>query len=612
MTKRVFIFLVLSISYAFSQQEVANRFLLGQSFEQSGEFEKAKQIFEELYKEQPANFQYFDALNRVYLQLKEYDNSIKIIENRLKTNETDINLYGQLGKTHYLKGDEKEAFDIWDEALKKLPNNQVNYRTIANYAIERRAFEKAIEYLNKGKSISDNPRMFSYDLANIYSLTMRFRDAAKEYCEIISMNPSQYRFIESRVLSYIRKPDALSQTIDIVKEYRTSDIVAFDYLLARLYMEDNKLDKAFQIYLGIDDKQNDQGSDLNNFANFAFSENEFELAAKVYKELIARHPNSQLVSSAKLGYAKTLEEVLDEEYAANNNSWKPFYKVETFDRENMERVISAYEELISLYPRSEVAAEGLLRIGELVLNNGNDVSSAETYFNRMVKEYPLSRFIFNAYLDLAKINILKNDFDEAERNLFKVINNKSAGEDKRNIAKYELAKVNFYLGKFDAAKDRLGEILSNMKDNIANDAIELSLLLNTTLNDSSSLLLFAKGELLITQGKYREASDMFQEIVSNKRGFVLQNKARLKEAEAELAMDNYYESIAILGKITAEEEKNVYADKALYLLGKIYQYGLKDDSKAVEVYESLLAKFPNSLYLDTAREEIIKIRDKVS
>ena len=193
-----------------------------------------------------------------------------------------------------------------------------------------------------------------------------------------------------------------------------------------------------------------------------------------------------------------------------------------------------------------------------------------------------------------------------------MINNKSAGEDKRNIAKYELAKVNFYLGKFDAAKDRLGEILNNLKDNIANDAIELSLLLNTTLNDSSGLLLFAKGELLVTQGEYRQASDIFYELASDKQGFVLQNKARLREAEAELAMDNYYESIAILEKITAEEEKNIYADKALYLLGKIYQYGLKNDSKAVEVYESLLAKFPNSLYLDTAREEIIKIRNKVS
>jgi outer membrane protein assembly factor BamD (BamD/ComL family) len=48
------------------------------------------------------------------------------------------------------------------------------------------------------------------------------------------------------------------------------------------------------------------------------------------------------------------------------------------------------------------------------------------------------------------------------------------------------------------------------------------------------------------------------------------------------------------------------------LLGKIYQYGKNDVQKAIEVYESLLAKFPNSLYLDEARDEIVKLRNKLS
>ncbi|MEJ2194707.1 MAG: hypothetical protein P8X73_07595 [Ignavibacteriaceae bacterium] len=61
-----------------------------------------------------------------------------------------------------------------------------------------------------------------------------------------------------------------------------------------------------------------------------------------------------------------------------------------------------------------------------------------------------------------------------------------------------------------------------------------------------------------------------------------------------------------------EGEKNIYADKALYLLGKIYQYGISDDTKAIESYEKLLAKFPASIYLDEARGEIIKLREKVS
>ena len=612
MLKRLLLIVSLLSLPVYSQQDANNRFMLGTSFEQSGEYEKAKQIFEELYNGNPANYQYFDALNRVYLQLKDYDNSIRIIEERIKTSENDINLYGMLGKTFYIKGDENKAFNTWDQALQKVPANQNSYRVIANYAIELRTFDKAIEYLNKGKSVSDVPRLFSYDLASIYSLTMRFKDAAREYCEIISSNPKQYQLVESRILSYIKKPDALSQTIEVVKEFEGSDKVVIDYLLARLYMEDDKFDKAFDLYLKIDDKQNKQGSNLYSFANFAYSEKQFDLAAKTYNELIKRHPNSPFVSSAKLGYAKTLEESLNKKTSGSANSWKPFFKIKQVDNDKVEKVINAYSELINLYPRSEVACEALLRIGRILLYKQDDISSAGKYFDRIIREYPASKFISDTYLELANINILKNDFYGAENNLLKVIDNKGSGVDKINLARYNLAKVDFYKGDFPSAKRLLGEILSNLKDNIANDAIELSLLLNTTLNDSSNLVLYAKGELLVTQGDYKEASNIFSQIASSKRSFMLSNRASLKEAESELALDNYEKSISILQAISEQNTQNLYADKALYLLGNIYQYGMKDDTKALEMYESLLAKFPNSLYLDVAREEIIKIRNKVS
>ena len=285
-----------------------------------------------------------------------------------------------LGKTYYIKGDENKAFEIWDQALQKFPDNQNSYRVMANYAIELRAFDKAIEYLNKGKSVSDNPRLFSYDLANIYSLTMRFKDAAREYCEIISSNPKQYQVVESRILSYIKKPDAISQTIDVVKEFEGNDKIVINYLLARLYMEGGKFDKAFDLYLNIDDKQNNQGQDLYSFANFAYSEKQFDFAAKTYNELIKRHPNSPFVSSAKLGYAKTLEEVLNIETSDSANSWKPFFKIKPLDNEKVEKVISAYNELINLYPHSEVASEALLRIGRILLYKQNDISSAAKIF----------------------------------------------------------------------------------------------------------------------------------------------------------------------------------------------------------------------------------------
>ncbi len=156
---------------------------------QGGQFEKALPIIQELYNSNPSNYQYFQALNDVYVQLKNYDASIVLLQNQIKTDSMNINLYGMLGTTYYLKGNENKAFEIWDNALKKLPPNDMYYRVIANYAAQRRAFDKAIEYLQKGQDISKNPVIFAYDLANLYTLTMQFAKATEEYCIISKSKP---------------------------------------------------------------------------------------------------------------------------------------------------------------------------------------------------------------------------------------------------------------------------------------------------------------------------------------------------------------------------------------------------------------------------------------
>ena len=121
----------------------------GQSYEQSGYPDKAKEIYEDLYKRNPSNLQYFNSLNRIYISLKQYDSSVKLLEQKLSSNPQDINLYGLLGSTYYLMGNETKAFSTWDDGLKNAPQSQLNYKVIANYAIERRDFEKAIDFLKE-------------------------------------------------------------------------------------------------------------------------------------------------------------------------------------------------------------------------------------------------------------------------------------------------------------------------------------------------------------------------------------------------------------------------------------------------------------------------------
>ena len=135
------LFITQGVIYCQYPNDDNNLYLLGENYEQSGYPDKAKEIYADLYSRNSSNPQYFNSLNRIYVLLKQYDASIKLIEQQLSINPQDINLYGLLGSSYYLMGNETKAFSIWDDGLNKVPQNQINYKLMANYAIERRAFE---------------------------------------------------------------------------------------------------------------------------------------------------------------------------------------------------------------------------------------------------------------------------------------------------------------------------------------------------------------------------------------------------------------------------------------------------------------------------------------
>ena len=611
MIKKVFplVFFISSLLGAQQLSNDNNQYILAQNYIQAGMYAKAQPILEELYKNQPGNYEYFNSLNQVYTQLKDYDASIALIEDRIKMSSPDINLYGMLGTTYYMKGNEKEAFKTWDDALKTLPQSEVNYRVIANYALDRRAFDKAIVYLKKGQDISSNPIYFAYDLGNLYSVTMQYKDATDEYCFILTKYPSQLNTIETRILNYINKPGALEQALPVVEKYANSDEINFKFLLARLFIEKKSYDKAYDIYKDIEVIQKDQGAQLLSFAQFLYGEKIFKTAAKVYSDIINNYPNSAIVSTAKLGYAKTLEALLDENSDSSLPLWKPYYEIPPCNSSEIDKVISAYLEINKLYPHSEVANEALLRIGNIKLDRQMDIKEAEKYFNMIVEDSPLSKYSGEAYNGLAKAAIFNGDLKNAAADFSKIISNDRNSKDLRNLAAYRLARINFFKGDFSKTKQYLKNILNDLKSNTANDALELSLLMNTSQNDSSNLMIFASGELLAEQKRFEDAEKKYKVVAADPNKLMLQNLAVFRSGEMDLAMNNLDSAIAVFQRIANEGQKNIYADKALYLLGEIYQFGLKNKAKATETYENLLAKFPNSLYLDDARAQIVKLRD---
>jgi TolA-binding protein len=439
---------------------------------------------------------------------------------------------------------------------------------------------------------------------------MQFEKAAQEYCYILSADPTQQNMVESRVFQNISRPGALDVTLRVIEDCAEENNLSYAFLLTKLYVEKKSFQKAYKIYLDIDERLSSQGRELYNFARQMFAEKEYSLAAEVFKAITDRYPDSPIASSAYLGYARSLEASLFEDYEKTLPLWKPYFPMEKFQSEKTQEVLNTFNLVINLYKHSEPAYESILRTAVIKFYLLKDYTDAKRLLETIVNEAPLSQNSAEAYLELGNIAMIEGNLLEAERNFSAITNLRNADEDQKNRAIYKLGKVNFYQGKFEEAKKNLSQILTNLKDNSANDALELLLLLNPQVNDSSNLLIYAEAEFLSEQKKFDEAAINYKKLAENQMAFVLRSISAVKYGEMLLAVDQYPESISALEGVAAEGEKNIYADKAVYLLAKINQYGIENHVKAEEYYQQLLADYPKSIYADDARAQILLLQNK--
>jgi tetratricopeptide (TPR) repeat protein len=587
-----------------------NQYMLAENYEQSGNPNKAIEIVEELFQKNPNNPTYFNKLYNLYLLTKKYETAIRIVELKISQNPIDPTYYGMLGSIYYLMGDIKKAKANWEIPIKNNPENPFTYRMMANYAIERRAFETAIEFLINGKSKSNDPSIFAMDLGELYLITMQYEAAMKEYCEMLLNNQAMYPVVESKIFSFINKPDVIQNAIKIVEKYKNKGIV-FKNLLAKLLTESRQFIEAFELYKEIEKEQSTGGQQLLNYANFLINENVFDVAKQVFEYTFNHATNNYIKSSAKLGLAKTLDAILWNNFNKENDVWKSYYQPKYFSELKTDNVIKAYEEVINLFKYSDVAVEAIYSIAKIKFYINNDLNDAEKYFNEIITNYPTSRFYSKSLLELSLIKIMLNNFQQAKELLRKIESVPSYSEEEKLSSYFYLARLNALEGNFISASDYIRKITSNVKNDFTNDALEFSILLNVAKNDSINLIKYTKAEILIIQKKYKDAQILFDEIAKNQQSLIFQPFCQLKSAELDIALNDYTSAEIILDQIYSLKEKNIFSDKALYLKAKIYQYALDNLSKAIELYQKILIEFPKSIYVDESRESIIRLNDEI-
>jgi tetratricopeptide (TPR) repeat protein len=591
------------------------RFRLAQSYERSGDYESAMKLYEELFTKDSANPLLFDALQKVYVQLKKYDEAVALFQQRLSKNPADPVLLSQLGIIYSRKSDEAKAAETWERAIGTAPKVEQTYRFVASAMVESRQFEKAADVYRRGRAACGNPMLFANELASLYSMMLKYSEATSEYLGLLRQNPAQLGYVQTRIALYTGRADGLAAATLAVEHAVAAEpsMIAFNRLLAWLYMEGRKFDSAFDVYKNLDSRLNAGGHELQGFAERALRERAFAAASKAFLEVENKYPSFDRMGEIKFGYARTLEESASERDTLRLfNGVNPFEHPQplTESQPTSTGAVAAYERVVREYPQTELAAQSLCRIAEIKYNRFFDTDGARVALETVDREYAaFAAERADATLLLGDIFIVNGRLNDAATNYSLLVTQLPGSTEQKNTASLRLAELDYFRGNFQDALQKLGLLTKNPISDIANDALTLQIFIQENVtSELKPLGEFAAADLLTRQRKLSEALAHFESLIQTYPRSGIVDEALMEVGDLQTRLGRYADAIASYARLLKDFPESLVLDRAVMKTAEVCRWGTKDSLQAIEAYKKLLTDFPHSIYTSEARKRIRELR----
>ena len=218
--------------------------------------------------------------------------------------------------------------------------------------------------------------------------------------------------------------------------------------------------------------------------------------------------------------------------------------------------------------------------------------------------------IADVKLELADIYLINNNRWDAAL-LYGQVEKSFSNEPLGQEAKFRNAKLSFYYADFNWAKAQLDVLKASTSQLIANDALDLSLLLQDQLNfDStgSALEIYAKAELMLFKNQTNKALLVLDSINlkypnNNLAAEILISKSKIYTQQKE-----FKKAANALIEISEKYNYSIWADNALFNLASLEEQELNNPTLAQIHYEQLITNFPGSLFGIEARKRFRNLR----
>jgi len=542
----------------------------------------------------------------MYVQLKRYDEAGRLLTEKLVRTPQDVALRAQLGSVLYKAGRESEARAEWEKAIAVDSLNPSYYRVVAGALTENRLLEPTADLYRRARVATGNDDLFILELAQLLGSTMNYRGAMSEYVRWLRMNPGQLSFVQQKIAPFTSKHEGRQEAISGVRlELGGSEDVPVLELLAWLYLEDKDYAAAYEVCKVIDRATDEQGSRIYAFAEQAFREKAFNVAAQAYQEAINMPVTSQKLPGAQYGHASCMKELA----IAADSSFGGGRSEQGTELYN--EVLDEFRAIISQYPGTEYAARSYFQIGLLQYEKFFDLDGSLVSLTAVERELPaVSTVSYAVSLIVGEVLTAKGDTAAAAKRFRAVMLASGALPDQQDEATYRLAELEYFRGEFQTATALLGNLTLDLQVDYANDALRLlTFLQENSKHSPEALREHARADFLGKQRKHDEALSALFKVVEKYPKAFLVDDALMLAGRIQIQEGEYRKAIETLERLLNEfKETSIALDQARFSIAEIYQFGLKDTVNATAAYQSLLADFPNSLLAEKARRRIRDLR----
>lgn len=586
--KKIFLLLNLFLSlFVFGQNEQ-----LAMNYFDKGEFEKAIISFDDLLKNQPGNSFYFQKIVESYQQLQQYDLAEKRIQERFDKFKQP-SLLVELGYNYQLRKDTAKAKKYYDQAISKINENPSNVYTIASSFEKKVLLDYALEAYKLG--IKLEPKFnFNYQMAVLYGQQGKTDMMIDTFLDEAFANPNSTIMIQNQLSRFMTEEaeesfNTLLRKALLVRAQKNQDIF-WNQFLSWFFVQQKDYSKAFIQEKAIYRRDPESFSNIVNLAQLAMEENEEETAREIF--------------------AFVLENTQDLDLQITAHYYLMDAKIKKAPEKDYPVLKAELDLLVKKYGVSPYTLSLQLLQAHFATFNLKNPEEGKAILKRTL-ELPLNKYqSADVKMELADILLYEEKFNQA------LIYYSQIEEDLKNDAvgheaSLKAAKTSYFKTDFEWALKQFKELKSASTQLIANDALELFLLINdNTVADSTQVGLkkFARGDYLLYQNKNKEALEQFQSILKEYKGQDIEDETLLRIGQTYEKLGDFNAALSQYQTIIDNYKDGIYIDEALYFSAEIYNKQLKDAEKAKALYEQILFNHEDSIYFVEARKKFRQLR----